>query len=246
MLRDAHPAIAGVLRTATTIHVLGAGLNPEKPAHRAIHDLDGKGWRLVPVHPRDAGGAILGRPIRPALEDGIVPEIVVFFLAPERAKQAVRELTVRYGMESMPLLWFQPGSEHEDVLEMLNEAGILTSWTTASCALLNATTLSATTTIKPPRGTFRSVRKTEAVVRFGRWKHRCRRSPLLRRRSNGAGTLWILSGPITPLRDTCVRWLGPTRRCLSLRFAWPETRSHGSSAATASMVNNVPPPPNTA
>ena len=125
MLRDAHPAIAGVLRTATTIHVLGAGLNPEKPAHRAIHDLDGKGWRLVPVHPRDAGGAILGRPIRPALEDGIVPEIVVFFLAPERAKQAVRELTVRYGMESMPLLWFQPGSEHEDVLEMLNEAGIL-------------------------------------------------------------------------------------------------------------------------
>ena len=125
MLRDAHPAIAGVLRTATTIHVLGAGLNPEKPAHRAIHELDGKGWRLVPVHPRDAGGAILGRPIRPALEDGIVPEIVVFFLAPERAKQAVRELTVRYGMESMPLLWFQPGSEHEDVLEMLNEAGIL-------------------------------------------------------------------------------------------------------------------------
>ena len=120
MLRDAHPAIAGVLRTATTIHVLGAGLNPEKPAHRAIHDLDGKGWRLVPVHPRDAGGAILGRPIRPALEDGIVPEIVVFFLAPERAKQAVRELTVRYGMESMPLLWFQPGSEHEDVLEMLS------------------------------------------------------------------------------------------------------------------------------
>ena len=103
MLRDAHPAIAGVLRTATTIHVLGAGLNPEKPAHQAIHDLDGKGWRLVPVHPRDDGGAILGRPIRPALEDGIVPEIVVFFLAPERAKQAVRELTVRYGMESMPL-----------------------------------------------------------------------------------------------------------------------------------------------
>ena len=125
MLRDAHPAIAGILRSATSIHILGAGLNAEKPAHRAIHDLDGRGWRLVPVHPKDAGGAILGRPIRPSLEEGVVPEVVVFFLAPERAKQAVMELTVRYGVDAMPLLWFQPGSEHEDVLEMLNESGIL-------------------------------------------------------------------------------------------------------------------------
>ena len=125
MLRDAHPAIAGILRSAASIHILGAGLNGERPAHRAIHDLDGRGWRLVPVHPKDAGGAILGRPIRPSLEEGVVPEVVVFFLAPERAKQAVMELTVRYGVEGMPLLWFQPGAEHEDVLEMLNEAGIL-------------------------------------------------------------------------------------------------------------------------
>ena len=125
MLRDAHPAIVGTVCSAASIHVLGAGLNPEKPAHRAIHDLDGKGWRLVPIHPRDAGGAILGRPIRPAIEKGLQPEVVVFFLAPERAKQAVMELMVRHGREGMPLLWFQPGSEHEDVLEMLNEAGIL-------------------------------------------------------------------------------------------------------------------------
>ncbi len=125
MLRDAHPAIQGVVSEAASIHILGAGLKPEKPAHQAIHDLDSRGWRLVPVHPRDAGGAILGRPIRPTIEDGIIPEVVVFFLAPERAKQAVREMMVRHGRESMPLLWFQPGSEHEDVLEMLNEAGIL-------------------------------------------------------------------------------------------------------------------------
>lgn len=125
MLRDAHPAIVGTVCGATSIHILGAGLNPKRPAHQAIHDLDGKGWRLVPVHPRDAGGAILGRPIRASIEEGLRPEVVVFFLAPERAKQAVRELMVRHGRDGMPLLWFQPGSEHEDVLEMLNEAGIL-------------------------------------------------------------------------------------------------------------------------
>ena len=125
MLRDAHPAIQGMVRSASTIHILGAGLKAERPAHQAIHDLDGKGWRLVPIHPKDAGGAILGRPIRASIEDGIRPEIVVFFLAPERAKQAVLELIMKFDHEDMPLLWFQPGSEHEGVLEMLNEAGLL-------------------------------------------------------------------------------------------------------------------------
>ena len=125
MLRDAHPAIEGTVREARSIHILGAGLNQERPAHQAIHDLDGKGWRLVPIHPRDAGGAILGHPIRPSIDESSDPEIVVFFLAPERAKQAVKELMVRHGQSNLPLLWFQPGSEHEDVLEMLNEAGIL-------------------------------------------------------------------------------------------------------------------------
>ncbi len=79
----------------------------------------------MPVHPNDAGGAILGRPVRASIEDGIQPEVVVFFLAPERAKQAVMELIVKFDQRTMPLLWFQPGSEHEGVLEMLNEAGIL-------------------------------------------------------------------------------------------------------------------------
>lgn len=125
MLRDAHPAVLETVRTAKSIHILGAGMKADRPAHQAFHDLDGRGWRLVPVHPVDAGGSILGWPVRPTLEVGIVPEIVVFFLAPDRAKAAVRELVLRYEASQMPLLWFQPGSEHEEVLEMLNDAGIL-------------------------------------------------------------------------------------------------------------------------
>lgn len=124
MLRDSHPAIYETVRDAQSIHILGAGMNPQRPAHQAIHDLDGRGWRLVPIHPNDAGGSILGRPIRPRIEKGVEPQIVVFFLAPERAKKAVLELMVRFPISEMPLLWFQPGSEHEEVLEMLNEADI--------------------------------------------------------------------------------------------------------------------------
>lgn len=124
VLRDSHPDILNTVVEAQSIHILGSGMNPERPAHQAILDLDNAGWRLVPVHPRDAGGSIAGRPIRASIEDGIVPEIVVFFLAPERAKQAVQNLLFRFDRETMPLLWFQPGSEHEDVLEMLNEADL--------------------------------------------------------------------------------------------------------------------------
>ena len=124
MLRDSHPAIYETVRDAQGIHIVGAGMNPQRPAHQAIHDLDGRGWRLVPIHPNDAGGSILGRPIRPLIEKGIAPQVVVFFLAPERAKKAVLELMIRFPLAEMPLLWFQPGSEHEEVLEMLNEADI--------------------------------------------------------------------------------------------------------------------------
>ena len=125
MLRDAHPAILETVVQASSIHILGAGLKPERPAHQALHDLDGRGWRLVPVHPKAAGGSILGRPIRPSIGEGAAPEVVVFFLAPERARQAVMSLFMRYEPSEMPLLWFQPGSEHEEVLEMLNEAGVV-------------------------------------------------------------------------------------------------------------------------
>lgn len=123
VLRDSHPGILETVVQAQSIHILGSGMKPERPAHQAILDLDKAGWRLIPVHPRDAGGSIAGRAIRPSIEDGVIPEIVVFFLAPERAKQAVQKLLFRFDRETMPLLWFQPGSEHEDVLEMLNEAG---------------------------------------------------------------------------------------------------------------------------
>ena len=77
------------INRALSIHILGAGLNSTRPAHQAIHDLDSRGWRLVPIHPRDAGRTILGRAIRREIEDGIIPEIVVFFLAPKRAMEAI-------------------------------------------------------------------------------------------------------------------------------------------------------------
>ena len=116
--------IDDAINSAQSIHILGSGLNPERPAHRAIHDLDGRGWRLVPVHPRDAGRCILGRVIRREIEEGISPEIVVFFLAPERAKAAILAMIMKFGSNEMPLIWLQRGAESDELSEMLEENGL--------------------------------------------------------------------------------------------------------------------------
>ena len=107
------------INNAVSIHFLGSSLNPERPAHRAIHDLDGRGWRLVPIHPRDAGRCIMGRVIRREIEDGIVPDIVVLFLAPERAKAAILAMLMKYNSNEMPLIWLQHGAESDELTEML-------------------------------------------------------------------------------------------------------------------------------
>ena len=124
MSGDREDWIDEAINQAQSIHILGAGLNADRPANRAIHDLDGRGWRLVPVHPRDAGNSILGRVIRPEIEPGIQPDIVVMFLAPARAQTAVMSMIVRYGTENMPLIWLQRGAESDDLAEMLESSEI--------------------------------------------------------------------------------------------------------------------------
>tara|TARA_B100000767_G_scaffold83346_1_gene80237 strand:+ start:357 stop:1016 length:660 start_codon:yes stop_codon:yes gene_type:complete len=124
MAKGSTPWITDVVINAQSIHILGSGLNSTRPAHQAIHDLDQRGWRLVPIHPRDAGGSILGRPIRPAIDEGIIPEIVVLFLAPKRAKQAVTKMLMQYPQDNFPVIWFQIGALDEDTEEMLEQSGL--------------------------------------------------------------------------------------------------------------------------
>ena len=109
--------------SSKVIHIFGAGLNPEKPAHKAVHELSARGWAVAPIHPRDAGSTINGFPIRPSLDKGIAPEIVVLFLAPERARGVVRNLIINQEPENFPLIWFQHGAEDEDAISALEEMG---------------------------------------------------------------------------------------------------------------------------
>ena len=127
-----------VVRSAKVIHIFGAGLNPEKPAHKAVHELSARGWAIAPIHPRDAGSTINGFPIRPGLDKGIAPEIVVLFLAPERARGVVRNLIINQDSENFPLVWFQHGAEDGDAISALEEMGA--DYVIDDCIVVNSNT----------------------------------------------------------------------------------------------------------
>ena len=120
------------------IHIFGAGINPEKPAHKAVHELSARGWAVAPIHPKDAGATIAGFPIRPSLDDGVSPEIVVLFLAPERARGVVRNLILSQDHSQFPLIWFQHGAEDDDAISALEEMGA--NYVLEDCIVVNSNT----------------------------------------------------------------------------------------------------------
>ena len=122
-LKDGDSLSAKIV-SSSTVHIYGAGLNQERPAHTAVKELSDRGWAIAPIHPRDGGATIDGFPIRPALDEGVTPEIVVLFLAPERARAVVRNLIMRINKDEFPLIWFQLGAEDEQAIEALEEMGV--------------------------------------------------------------------------------------------------------------------------
>ncbi len=105
-----------------SVHVLGAGLRQDRPAHQAFHDAGHLGYRMVPVHPKDAGNTLLGRPIRPHPWIDDEPELFVLFLSPERVMGQLRSWLLEG--RSIPFIWLQPGAESDDVVEFLESANI--------------------------------------------------------------------------------------------------------------------------
>lgn len=110
------------LADVRSVHIIGAGLRQDRPAHQAFHDAGHLGYRMVPVHPRDAGNTLLGRPIRshPWLDEE--PELFVFFLSPERVIGQLRSWLLEG--RTIPFIWLQPGAESDDVVELLESANI--------------------------------------------------------------------------------------------------------------------------
>ena len=119
--------IAGLLRSARTIAVVGLSADQTRPSHGVARALQRFGYRIIPVTP--TAEVILGEPAVPdlahlpdVLGQGERVDIVDVFRRPEHVAAIVAEC-VRL---RLPALWLQDGVIDAVAAERARSAGILT------------------------------------------------------------------------------------------------------------------------
>jgi uncharacterized protein len=122
-----HEAIAALLRAARVVAIVGLSADPSRPSHHVAAELQGFGYRIIPVTP--TGGQILGE--RAVADLGALPsvlgrgervDIVDVFRRPEHVAAIVEEC-IRL---KLPALWLQQGVIDEAAAERARRAGIFT------------------------------------------------------------------------------------------------------------------------
>ena len=119
--------ITELLRTARIIAIVGLSADPSRPSNRVARQLQGFGYRIIPVTP--AGGPILAEQavadldhLPDVLKPGERVDVVDVFRRPEHVAAIVDDC-VRLGM---PALWLQDGVVDDAAAERAVRAGIFT------------------------------------------------------------------------------------------------------------------------
>jgi predicted CoA-binding protein len=111
--------IAGLLRSARTVAIVGLSSNELRPSHFVGFYLQRHGYRVIPVNPRES--EVLGEASYPSLSD--VPEridVVDVFRRPE-AVPAIAEEAVAIGAGA---LWLQFGVVSPEGAEIARRGGL--------------------------------------------------------------------------------------------------------------------------
>jgi len=112
MSRNSPEQIREILENVRTIALVGASEKTNRPSHEVMENLQGHGYRVIPVNPRLAGQEILGETVYADLASLPEPvDMADLFLAPERT-DAVIDQAIE---QNIPVLWLQIG--------VINEAG---------------------------------------------------------------------------------------------------------------------------
>ena len=113
--------IRAILRQAKTIAMVGASANWNRPSYFAMKYLQRKGYRVIPVNPREAGQEILGETVYASLGD--IPDkidMVDCFRAAD-AMPAIADQAIAIGA---PILWMQLGIRHDGAAAKAEAAGM--------------------------------------------------------------------------------------------------------------------------
>jgi uncharacterized protein len=117
--------IAGILRGAKNIAMIGASANTSRPSYFAMKYLIGKGYRVVPVNPGLGGQQILGQAVAATLADVEGPvEIVDIFRNSEAALEITREAIRLKDKLGIKVVWMQLGVRNEAAAAEAEAAGL--------------------------------------------------------------------------------------------------------------------------
>jgi predicted CoA-binding protein len=110
---------ASIIAEARTVAVVGLSANPDKPSNEVARYLKLRGYRVIPVNPKEE--RLLGERAYPSVAD--IPErvdVVDVFLRPERAPDVARD-AVRAGAKT---LWLQQGIVSPEARRIAEENGL--------------------------------------------------------------------------------------------------------------------------
>src|SRR5471030_2470922 len=100
-----------ILSTVRTIAMVGASSNWNRPSYFVMNYLQGKGYRVIPVNPGNAGQTLLGETVYASLKD--IPDkvdMVDMFRASTEAPGVVAD-AIAIGAE---VVWMQLGVRNDE------------------------------------------------------------------------------------------------------------------------------------
>jgi predicted CoA-binding protein len=112
--------IRDILSSVKTIAVVGWSPKPDRPSHRVAAFLKGRGYRVIPVNPGQAGQSALGETVVASLAEAGPVDMVDIFRRSEEAG-AVVDQAIAAGAK---VVWMQLGVVDEAAAERARAAGL--------------------------------------------------------------------------------------------------------------------------
>ena len=121
MPTDDPQVLTDILTRVRVIALVGASDKTNRPSNEVMAYLQGRGYRVIPVNPRLAGGRILGEQVFGSLSEiGEKPDMVDLFLNPDRVGPVVDEAIAM----GAPVVWMQLGVVNPEAAARAEEAGL--------------------------------------------------------------------------------------------------------------------------
>lgn len=113
--------IRGILRKVNVIAMAGASANWNRPSYFAMKYLQQKGYRVIPVNPKEAGKDILGEKVYASIGEIPVKIDMVDCFRNSEAIPPLADEAIKVGAR---VLWMQLGVRHDAAAQKAEAAGL--------------------------------------------------------------------------------------------------------------------------